>query len=182
MGYVACLKFTLTKWLRGFSIKKMWNNLTFDAFPSNVKEQSRWLSSVCISHILCHWICLMIKRKISLLQTLLERPARRKRCCTSSSQDCTLPFQSTSLQTILWRRPVTWSVISTVSYLACSSYKYIHRSLFHRFQWGHNLELLNDRVLKHPERVRNLYFTFLFVLRAVTKVSSFIRIIYTWKL
>ncbi|RWW65324.1 hypothetical protein BHE74_00027370 [Ensete ventricosum] len=36
--------------------------------------------------------------------------------------------------------------------------------------WGENLELLYDRVLKHPERVRNLYFTFLFVLRAVTKV------------
>uniref|UniRef100_A0A6V7QS61 Endoplasmic reticulum oxidoreductin-1-like n=1 Tax=Ananas comosus var. bracteatus TaxID=296719 RepID=A0A6V7QS61_ANACO len=36
--------------------------------------------------------------------------------------------------------------------------------------WGHNLELLYDRVLKYPDRVRNLYFTFLFVLRAVTKM------------
>ncbi|RRT56675.1 hypothetical protein B296_00005104 [Ensete ventricosum] len=39
-------------------------------------------------------------------------------------------------------------------------------------KWGENLELLYDRVLRHPERVRNLYFTFLFVLRAVTKHSS----------
>lgn len=42
---------------------------------------------------------------------------------------------------------------------------------FIQFQWGQNLELLQDRVLRYPERVQNLYFTFLFVLRAVTKVS-----------
>lgn len=40
-----------------------------------------------------------------------------------------------------------------------------------KLQWGPNLELMHDRVLKHPDRVENLYFTFLFVLRAVTKVS-----------
>lgn len=40
-----------------------------------------------------------------------------------------------------------------------------------KFQWGENLELMYDRVLRYPDRVRNLYFTFLFVLRAVTKVS-----------
>lgn len=39
------------------------------------------------------------------------------------------------------------------------------------FQWGQNLTMLYDRVLRYPDRVRNLYFTFLFVLRAVTKVS-----------
>lgn len=38
-------------------------------------------------------------------------------------------------------------------------------------QWGQNLTLMYDRVLRYPERVGNLYFTFLFVLRAVTKVS-----------
>ncbi|RRT65288.1 hypothetical protein B296_00018881 [Ensete ventricosum] len=37
--------------------------------------------------------------------------------------------------------------------------------------WGQNLELLYDRVWKHPDRVRNLYFVYLFVLRAVTKVT-----------
>jgi hypothetical protein len=37
--------------------------------------------------------------------------------------------------------------------------------------WGQNLTLLYDRVLRYPDRVQNLYFTFLFVLRAVTKVS-----------
>ena len=31
-----------------------------------------------------------------------------------------------------------------------------------------------DRVLRYPDRVRNLYFTFLFVLRAMTKVSTII--------
>lgn len=40
------------------------------------------------------------------------------------------------------------------------------------FQWGQNLTLLQDRVLRYPDRVRNLYFTFLFVLRAVTKVNQ----------
>ncbi|OAY80841.1 Endoplasmic reticulum oxidoreductin-1 [Ananas comosus] len=40
--------------------------------------------------------------------------------------------------------------------------------------WGHNLELLYDRVLKYPDRVRNLYFTFLFVLRAVTKAADYL--------
>ena len=41
---------------------------------------------------------------------------------------------------------------------------------FSTFQWGQNISLLHDRVLRYPDRVRNLYFTYLFVLRAVTKV------------
>lgn len=41
-----------------------------------------------------------------------------------------------------------------------------------QFQWGENLELMYNRILRYPDRVRNLYFTFLFVLRAVTKVSN----------
>ncbi|XAR68222.1 hypothetical protein NMG60_11003280 [Bertholletia excelsa] len=40
--------------------------------------------------------------------------------------------------------------------------------------WGRNLELMHDRVLRYPERVRNLYFTFLFVLRAVTKAADYL--------
>ncbi|KAL6999775.1 Endoplasmic reticulum oxidoreductin-1 [Sarracenia purpurea var. burkii] len=40
--------------------------------------------------------------------------------------------------------------------------------------WGKNLELMDDRVLKYPDRVRNLYFTFLFVLRAVTKAADYL--------
>ncbi|KAF3441139.1 hypothetical protein FNV43_RR15050 [Rhamnella rubrinervis] len=40
--------------------------------------------------------------------------------------------------------------------------------------WGQNLELLYDRVLKYPDRVQNLYFTFLFVLRAVTKATDYL--------
>ncbi|KQJ84105.1 hypothetical protein BRADI_5g18740v3 [Brachypodium distachyon] len=40
--------------------------------------------------------------------------------------------------------------------------------------WGHNLPLLYDRVLKYPERVQNLYFTYLFVLRAVTKATDYL--------
>ncbi|NP_001148525.1 Endoplasmic reticulum oxidoreductin-1 [Zea mays] len=40
--------------------------------------------------------------------------------------------------------------------------------------WGQNLPLLYDRVLKYPERVQNLYFTYLFVLRAVTKAANYL--------
>lgn len=40
--------------------------------------------------------------------------------------------------------------------------------------WGPNPTLLFERVLKHPDRVRNLYFTFLFVLRAVTKAGDYL--------
>ncbi|KAK4484631.1 hypothetical protein RD792_007220 [Penstemon davidsonii] len=40
--------------------------------------------------------------------------------------------------------------------------------------WGDNLELMYDRVLRYPDRVRNLYFTFLFVLRAVTKATNYL--------
>ncbi|CAN6286930.1 unnamed protein product [Urochloa humidicola] len=40
--------------------------------------------------------------------------------------------------------------------------------------WGQNLPLLYDRVLKYPERVQNLYFTYLFVLRAVTKAADYL--------
>lgn len=40
--------------------------------------------------------------------------------------------------------------------------------------WGKNLDLMHDRVLQYPERVRNLYFTFLFVLRAVTKATDYL--------
>ncbi|KAL2247415.1 UNVERIFIED_CONTAM: Endoplasmic reticulum oxidoreductin-1, partial [Sesamum indicum] len=40
--------------------------------------------------------------------------------------------------------------------------------------WGRNLELMYDRVLRYPDRVRNLYFTFMFVLRAVTKAANYL--------
>ncbi|XP_051134844.1 endoplasmic reticulum oxidoreductin-1-like [Andrographis paniculata] len=40
--------------------------------------------------------------------------------------------------------------------------------------WGQNLSLLYDRVVKYPDRVRNLYFTFLFVLRSVTKAADYL--------
>ncbi|CAL5013577.1 unnamed protein product [Urochloa decumbens] len=40
--------------------------------------------------------------------------------------------------------------------------------------WGQNLPLLYDRVLKYPERVQNLYFTYLFVLRAATKAADYL--------
>ncbi|KAK6154848.1 hypothetical protein DH2020_009096 [Rehmannia glutinosa] len=40
--------------------------------------------------------------------------------------------------------------------------------------WGQNLSLLYDRVLRYPDRVRNLYFTFLFVLRSVTKAADYL--------
>ncbi|KAI8524433.1 hypothetical protein RHMOL_Rhmol13G0149900 [Rhododendron molle] len=40
--------------------------------------------------------------------------------------------------------------------------------------WGQNLTLLYDRVLRSPDRVSNLYFTFLFVLRAVTKAADYL--------
>ncbi|GER48902.1 endoplasmic oxidoreductin-1 [Striga asiatica] len=40
--------------------------------------------------------------------------------------------------------------------------------------WGQNLSLMYDRVLKYPDRVRNLYFTFLFVLRSVTKAADYL--------
>ncbi|URE39064.1 Endoplasmic [Musa troglodytarum] len=40
--------------------------------------------------------------------------------------------------------------------------------------WGQNLELLYDRVWKHPDHVRNLYFVYLFVLRAVTKAADYL--------
>ncbi|CAI9294953.1 unnamed protein product [Lactuca saligna] len=39
---------------------------------------------------------------------------------------------------------------------------------------GPNLKLMRDRVLKHPDRVQNLYFTFLFILRAVTKAGGYL--------
>ncbi|PWA62329.1 Endoplasmic reticulum oxidoreductin 1 [Artemisia annua] len=41
-------------------------------------------------------------------------------------------------------------------------------------QWGANLKLMHDRVLKHPERVQNLYFTFLFVFKAMTKAAPYL--------
>ncbi|KAF3966824.1 hypothetical protein CMV_009117, partial [Castanea mollissima] len=40
--------------------------------------------------------------------------------------------------------------------------------------WGQNLSLMYDRVLRYPDRVRNLYFTYLFVLRAVTKAADYL--------
>ncbi|GAB4829378.1 Endoplasmic reticulum oxidoreductin-2 [Ancistrocladus abbreviatus] len=40
--------------------------------------------------------------------------------------------------------------------------------------WGRNLPLMHDRVLRYPDRVGNLYFTFLFVLRAVLKAADYL--------
>ncbi|KAL3522753.1 hypothetical protein ACH5RR_015587 [Cinchona calisaya] len=45
---------------------------------------------------------------------------------------------------------------------------------FDQCRWGQNLTLMYERVLKYPERVRNLYFTFLFVVRAVTEGASYL--------
>ncbi|KAL3502977.1 hypothetical protein ACH5RR_037426 [Cinchona calisaya] len=39
--------------------------------------------------------------------------------------------------------------------------------------WGKNHDLMYDRVLRYPDHVGNLYFTFLFVLRAVTKAKDY---------
>ncbi|PHT53024.1 hypothetical protein CQW23_07486 [Capsicum baccatum] len=40
--------------------------------------------------------------------------------------------------------------------------------------WGTNPDLMYDRVLQYLEHVRNLYFTYLFVLRVVTKVKYYL--------
>uniref|UniRef100_A0A2P2IPH7 Endoplasmic reticulum oxidoreductin-1-like isoform X2 n=1 Tax=Rhizophora mucronata TaxID=61149 RepID=A0A2P2IPH7_RHIMU len=40
--------------------------------------------------------------------------------------------------------------------------------------WGENLTVLYDRVLQYPDRGRNLYFTYLFVLRAVMKAADYL--------
>ncbi|CAI7734325.1 unnamed protein product, partial [Closterium sp. NIES-54] len=41
-------------------------------------------------------------------------------------------------------------------------------------QWGPNITIFHHRVAKFPERLANLYFTFLFVLRAATKAADFL--------
>jgi ERO1-like protein alpha len=41
-------------------------------------------------------------------------------------------------------------------------------------KWGKNPALLHERVLMHPERVQNLYFTYLFVLRALSKAEAYL--------
>ncbi|KAA8549788.1 hypothetical protein F0562_001472 [Nyssa sinensis] len=43
-----------------------------------------------------------------------------------------------------------------------------------QLNWGENLELMYDRVLRYPDCVRNLYFTFLFVLCAVTNAADYL--------
>lgn len=40
--------------------------------------------------------------------------------------------------------------------------------------WGKNTSLMHERVLQHPERVQNLYFMYLFVLRAVIKAETYL--------
>ncbi|WCJ27436.1 Endoplasmic reticulum oxidoreductin-1 [Euphorbia peplus] len=40
--------------------------------------------------------------------------------------------------------------------------------------WGQNLSLMYDRVLRYPDRVRNLYFSYLFVLRAVMRATEYL--------
>ncbi|CAM6049343.1 unnamed protein product [Sphagnum compactum] len=41
-------------------------------------------------------------------------------------------------------------------------------------KWGKSYVMMHERVLMHPERVQNLYFTFLFVLRALTKAGAYL--------
>lgn len=41
-------------------------------------------------------------------------------------------------------------------------------------KWGQNLEMFRERVAKFPDRLQNLYFTFLFILRAVTKAGDYL--------
>ena len=40
--------------------------------------------------------------------------------------------------------------------------------------WGRNLTLFKDRLGTHPERIENLYFVYLFTLRAVLKAKEFL--------
>jgi len=40
--------------------------------------------------------------------------------------------------------------------------------------WGPNLTLFNHMVGDHPERLKNLYFLYLFTLRGITKLSNFL--------
>lgn len=45
----------------------------------------------------------------------------------------------------------------------------------HAAEWGQNLPLFVERVGMHPDRLKNLYFTFLVVLRAATKLEPMLR-------
>jgi ERO1-like protein alpha len=40
--------------------------------------------------------------------------------------------------------------------------------------WGPNLPLFRERLGRHPNRIMNLYFTYVFVLRAVTKLTPYL--------
>ncbi|XP_071698946.1 endoplasmic reticulum oxidoreductin-1-like [Rutidosis leptorrhynchoides] len=59
---------------------------------------------------------------------------------------------------------------SSISVHAANSIRFMLLQL----QWGPNFMLMHDRVLKHPDRVENLYFTFLFVLRSVIKAAAYL--------
>jgi len=51
---------------------------------------------------------------------------------------------------------------------------YFHRSKsggYGEGSWGHNTPLFVERVGRHPERLHNLYFTYVFVLRALSKAA-----------
>ena len=41
--------------------------------------------------------------------------------------------------------------------------------------WGPNLQCYKDRIAKHPERISNLYFNYAVLLRAVTKLRTYLR-------
>jgi len=40
--------------------------------------------------------------------------------------------------------------------------------------WGENLALFNEQVRSHPSRIKNLFFLYLFVFRAVSKLSPYL--------
>ncbi|KAI4171407.1 MAG: hypothetical protein LQ343_004263 [Gyalolechia ehrenbergii] len=42
-------------------------------------------------------------------------------------------------------------------------------------QWGPNLQCYTDRLATHPERVSNLYFNYALLLRAVTKIRTYLK-------
>ncbi|GJY04594.1 endoplasmic reticulum oxidoreductin-1-like protein [Tanacetum coccineum] len=73
--------------------------------------------------------------------------------------------------------PPFFGVIVDSSGESCQEKKVLYKlisGLHASISWGANLQLMHDHVLKHPERVQNLYFTFLFVLRAVTKAAPYL--------
>lgn len=93
----------------------------------------------------------------------------RQQILQAKKVEDTFDFEDECLEKRVFYRVISGMHASISTHLC---YDYLNQTTG---QWGPNLQCYKDRLHQHPERVSNLYFNYAFVLRAVSKLRSYVQ-------